>query len=85
MDPFEGEYNLEVESPGPERPLRTVGHFRRFSGLLAKVRAHDETFTGRVREVGDDRVTFDVKGQRRELALTEIQMARLAEWPDTPR
>ncbi len=85
LDPFEGEYNLEVESPGPERPLKTAGHFRRFSGLLAKVSAHDETFTGRVTDVTEDRVTFDIKGQTRELVLTEIQIARLAEWPDTPR
>lgn len=84
LDPFESEYNLEVESPGPERPLKTAGHFRRFSGLLAKVRASGETFTGRVAEVGENSVTFDIKGQRRELALDTIQ-ARLAEWPDTPR
>lgn len=85
LDPFEGEYNLEVESPGPERPLKTEGHFRRFSGLLAKVRAHNETFTGRVKEVDEGSVTFDIKGQTRTLALGEIQLARLAEWPDTPR
>lgn len=85
LDPFEGEYNLEVESPGPERPLRTAAHFRRFSGLLAKVRANGETFTGRVSEVTDERVTFDLKGEPREVPLKDIQIARLAEWPDTPR
>ncbi len=85
LDPFENEYNLEVESPGPERPLRTAAHFRRFSGLLAKVRAHGETFTGRVGEVTDERVTFDLKGVPREVPLADIQIARLAEWPDTPR
>ncbi len=85
LDPFENEYNLEVESPGPERPLKTAGHFRRFSGLLAKVRAHGETFTGRVTGVEGERVAFDLKGQPRELALSDIESARLAEWPDTPR
>lgn len=85
LDPFESEYNLEVESPGPERPLRTAAHFRRFSGLLAKVRAHGETFTGRVAEVTDERVTFDLKGEPRAVALADIQIARLAEWPPTPR
>ena len=84
LDPFAGEYTLEVESPGPERPLKTAAHFRRFAGLLAKVRARDETFVGRVADVTDEHVTFDVKGQRRVLPLTEVQ-ARLAEWPDTPR
>lgn len=85
LDPFESEYNLDVESPGPERPLRTAQHFRRFSGLLAKVRAHGETFTGRVSEVESERVTFLVNGQPRTLTLAEIDSARLAEWPDTPR
>lgn len=85
LDPFEGEYNLEVESPGPERPLKTAGHFRRFSGLLAKVRAQGETFTGRIKAVDEESVTFDLKGQPRKLDLGEIQIARLAEWPDTPR
>ena len=84
LDPFESEYNLEVESPGPTRPLKTAEHFRRFSGLLAKVSAQGETFTGRVKEVADDSVTFDLKGQTRTLKLSDLQ-ARLAEWPDTPR
>ncbi len=84
LDPFESEYNLEVESPGPARPLKTAAHFRRFAGLLAKVNAQGETFTGRVQEVGDDSVTFDLKGQTRTLKLSDLQ-ARLAEWPDTPR
>ncbi len=84
LDPFENEYNLEVESPGPARPLKTAEHFRRFAGLLAKVSAHGETFTGRVKEVGESSVTFDLKGQTRTLALEDMQ-ARLAEWPDTPR
>ena len=84
LDPFENEYNLEVESPGPARPLKTAAHFRRFSGLLAKVGVHGETFTGRIKEVDEHSVTFDLKGQTRTLNLSEIQ-ARLAEWPDTPR
>lgn len=31
-------YNLEVSSPGVERPLRTEAEFARFSGQLAKVK-----------------------------------------------
>ncbi len=84
LDPFESEYNLEVESPGPTRPLKTAEHFRRFSGLLAKVSTKSETFTGRVKEVDNGNVTFDLKGQARTLNVAEMQ-ARLAEWPDSPR
>ena len=85
LDPFTGAYALEVESPGPQRPLTRSRHFARFHDLKAKVRSGDETFTGIIREVTDDRVTFEVDGERRELELTTIQSARLAEWPDEPR
>ena len=85
LDPFESEYNLEVESPGPERPLKSPAHFRRFHDLLAKVRVGNETFKGTVREVSDESVTFEVGKERRTVALSDIGSARLAEWPDTPR
>ena len=85
LDPFENEYNLEVESPGPERPLKSAEHFRRFHDLLAKVRVGDETFKGKVREVSDESVTFEIGKERRTVAFRDIGSARLAEWPDTPR
>src|SRR5688572_21219200 len=31
-------YNLEVSSPGLNRPLRTAEHFKRFTGQKAKVK-----------------------------------------------
>ena len=85
LDPFESEYKLEVESPGPERPLKRPEHFRRFHDLLAKVRVGNETFKGKVREVSDESVTFEIGKERRIVALSDIGSARLAEWPDTPR
>ena len=85
LDPFETPYRLDVESPGAKRPLRTSRHFERFHDLLAKVRVEGETFTGRIREVSDASVVFEVDGVRREVRLDAIQIARLAEWPDEPR
>lgn len=85
LDPFAGEYNLEVESPGPERPLVTQRHFERFSGLLAKVKTPTENFTGRITAVTADSVSFASQGEIKTLALADIQSARLAEWPDSPR
>ena len=85
LDPFESEYKLEVESPGPERPLKRPEHFRRFHDLLAKVRVGNETFRGTVREVTGESVTFEVGKERRTVALKDIDSARLAEWPDSPR
>ena len=85
LDPFDSPYRLEVESPGPERPLFRARHFERFHDLLAKVRVGNETFKGKVREVSEDAVTFEVDGEERTVRLSDIGSARLAEWPDTPR
>lgn len=85
LDPFPDAFGLEVESPGANRPLFRSRHFERFHDLKAKVRTGDETFTGVIREVDEATVAFEVNGERRTLALTEIDSARLAQWPDEPR
>jgi ribosome maturation factor RimP len=85
LDPFEGAYHLEVESPGAKRPLIRARHFERFHDLRAKVRTRERAFTGVVREVEGDAVAFEVDGERLTVALDDIETARLAEWPDEPR
>ncbi len=39
-DPVPGAYNLEVSSPGLERPLKKEADFRRFAGSTIRVRLH---------------------------------------------
>ncbi len=85
LDPFAGPYRLEVESPGPKRPLRTARHFERFHDLRAKVRVGDEVFTGIIREVTPTTVTFEIGKERRTVDLGDITRADLAQWPESPR
>ncbi len=89
LDPIADAYRLEVESPGAERPLVTLRHFERFRDLLIKVRTDGETLTGRVRSVGEGRISLELVGSgddtTRSIALDAIERARLAEWPDSPR
>lgn len=85
LDPIGDAYQLEVESPGAKRPLLRARHFERFHDLRAKIRTASDAFTGVIREVGEDTVTFEVDGERTTLDLNDIQSARLAEWPDEPR
>ncbi len=85
LDPFETGYRLDVESPGAERPLFRPRHFERFAGLLAKFRVAGETFKGRIAGVQGDDVTIAVDGTERVVNVARIEVARLAEWPDTPR
>ncbi len=85
LDPFDGPFKLEVESPGPQRPLLTAEHFRRFQGLAAKVWVRGETFKGIIGSVSDEAVTFEIGAEQRTVALRGIDQARLAEWPETHR
>lgn len=36
-DPIPGDYQLEISSPGMDRPLFTPAHFQRFKGSLARL------------------------------------------------
>lgn len=50
-DPIKDKYNLEVSSPGLDRPLTKLEHFIRFSGNEVKIET-DETIEGRKRFKG---------------------------------
>ena len=87
LDPFEGAYQFEVESPGAQRPLTTARHFERFRDLLVKFRAGGASFAGRVRAVEGDVVVIEADAEEppRRLRVDEIDRANLAEWPTAPR
>lgn len=83
-----GRYVLEVSSPGVERPLRAARDWRRFVGRRATVKSARFAAIGGHVEVeivavtgdgADTRVTLrDAKAVEHELALAEIERARLA-------
>jgi ribosome maturation factor RimP len=78
-------YSLEVSSPGLDRPLRTVDHFRRFRGEKAKVRLiagvdGRRNFSGTIVGVLDDapsRVVMEVDGKEYTLPLDDLDRANL--------
>lgn len=81
-DPIQGHYDLEVSSPGLDRPLFTVDHFERFPGQRAKVRLATKLegrrhFEGRLAGVRGDRLCLEVDGVILELPLALIESARL--------
>jgi ribosome maturation factor RimP len=77
---------IEVSSPGIERPLRWIEHWRRYIGSRVRVRAGGLAGrrTGVIASVPDDghvTVEFEELGGR-TLALDDIQEAVLVvEWP----
>ena len=81
-DPIRGEYNLEVSSPGMDRPLFTKEHYERFTGHKVHIKLL-QSLTGRRKYKGiligidGDCVVVEVDGQQYELPLDQIQDARL--------
>lgn len=72
-----GPFVLEVSSPGVDRPLTQVRHWRRASGRLVLIHLADgESFTGRVTAVTDDGdVTVAVDGQSRTFGIASVRKA----------
>jgi ribosome maturation factor RimP len=74
----ETSYTLEVTSPGTDRPLTAVRHWRRNIGRLVKVTRHEgETVTGRIVEAGESSARLDVGGTAHDVDYTEVRKARI--------
>lgn len=81
-DPISSRYDLEVSSPGLDRPLFEPEHFRRFAGARVRLRLVDKLdgrrrFEGRIAGVEGDALLLDVDGTRLTLAFARIEQARL--------
>ncbi len=75
-------YNLEVSSPGIERPLKKKEHFERFRGEKAKITLKDpmggrRKISGIILEVEEDTVKIEAEGKVWEIRLSNIKKANL--------
>ena len=64
-DPINGQYNLEVSSPGIERPLFVIAHYHRFLGHDIRLRTYrpidgKRNFTGSIGSVGETNNTIEL-------------------------
>ena len=74
----ESPYTLEVSSPGVDRPLTEIRHWRRSTGRLVTVQVvDDKPVTGRIVGVDETGVDLDVDGQRRRLDYSAVRTARV--------
>lgn len=81
-DPIPGAYLLEVSSPGLDRPLFNLEHFRRFVGQPVKVtlsRPLDgrRRFQGTIDTIEDERIHLATDQGNVEIPLEQIEKARL--------
>ena len=74
------DFQVEVSSPGLDRPLRTPKDFSRKMGQLIRVHLRAPVnarleYSGTIEEVKDDRVVVDTPQGLLELAIDNIQKA----------
>ncbi|MCX5108972.1 ribosome maturation factor RimP [Streptomyces sp. NBC_00378] len=80
----DGEYVLEVSSPGADRPLTEHRHYVRATGRLAKLNLHEGgELVARILAVDEDGLDLEVPGVKgrkptsRRVAFDEIAKARV--------
>ncbi len=77
--PMKGEYRLEVGTPGIERKLKTISHFKNSIGELAKVTLiAGDFFKGKLLKVEGETITIEDQesGSPQSFDMSEIQKAR---------
>lgn len=81
-DPLKEGYQLEVSSPGVDRPLFAKEHFERFAGSMIRVKLHmklngRKKFEGVLKGIQDENVVLEMDGEMEYLPLDQIDSARL--------
>lgn len=81
-DPIQGQYTLEVSSPGLDRPLFEIAHYRKYVGNQIKVRIHvpvedRRNFVGVLVRVEEAAIYLMVDGQEIMLPFSNIEKAKL--------
>jgi len=81
-DPISGHYNLEVSSPGLDRPLFTAEQFDRFRGRKVRLKLTVKldgrrNLEGQIDGLKQEAVVLRIDGENREIPLAMVESARL--------
>ena len=81
-DPIKSRYNLEVSSPGLDRPLFTPAHYEEFIGHIAQINLYApqegrRKFSGKILNAGESSVSIDQDGLDVALDYDNIAKAKL--------
>ena len=82
-DPIENKYTLEVSSPGLDRPLTKLEHFKRYQGEMIKAETNEliekrKRFKGIIKEVtGGDEVIIEEGESTYKVPFSQITKAKI--------
>ena len=75
-------YNLEVSSPGLNRPLKSMADFERFTGRKAKIKtiepiAGKHVFIGRIKKTEGETIILEIGRKEVTMPFSQVARARL--------
>ena len=75
-------YNLEVSSPGLDRPLKSMADFQRFTGRKARIKTiapldGEHVFIGTIQRTEEDAIIMDVDRREVTIPFSQVSKARL--------
>ena len=82
-DPIKDRYNLEVSSPGLDRPLTKIAHFKRFVGNEVKIETsvlvdNRKRFKGLLKAVDDkDQIILEAEGAEYVIPFDDVTKAKI--------
>lgn len=81
-DPISGAYELEVSSPGLDRPLRKAADFEHFAGRQVKLKTRAlvngrRRYRGTLIGLEEEQIVLDVAGERLSFARIGVDTIRL--------
>jgi ribosome maturation factor RimP len=81
-EPVSGQFNLEVSSPGLDRPLRRLKDFQRFVGSQVKLKTMrpldgQRNFKGRLLQADEDVLVIETDAEELSLPMNAIEKARI--------
>ncbi len=68
-------YTLDVGSPGIDRPLTKLRHWKKNLGRLVKVHSKTNVFEGRIKAVEELQVQLEIKGKLQTFQYPDIDKA----------
>ncbi len=81
-DPVHGNYELEVSSPGLDRPLFTIEQIKKFIGETVKLKLYEKhngrkRFVGILSSVNDEDIVINCEDEEYNVPFRLIERARL--------
>jgi len=81
-DPVRGQFNLEVSSPGMDRPLRKLRDFQRFAGSLVTLKTAvpmdgQRNFKGKLLQATEETVVIETDTEEISIPMRSIDKARV--------